>query len=194
MSPWPPWPRCLRGSPALAAGRIVKVSAPIGVPKGIEGFAFNLRRPVFADVRVREALGMMFDFEWMNTAFFGGVYRRSRSFFDDSEFSSAGRPASDKERALLAPFPGAVRDDVMEGRWRAPASDGTGRDRTVAKQAIEELEAAGYRLEGGRLVNAQGEALAFEITVRDRSEERLALAYARNLARIGVAADVRLVD
>ena len=106
---------------------------------------------------------------------------------------SAGRPRT-RERALLAPYPGAVRDDVMEGEWRAPVSDGSGRDRAIAKSALDELAAAGYSLRDGRLVDAHGAPLAFEILVRNREEERLALAYARNLARIGVAANVRLVD
>ena len=102
--------------PAVRDGRIVKESLPYGLPKGMEGFAFNTRRSIFADVRVREALGMMFDFEWINANFYGGLYRRSRSFFDDSELASAGRPADAGERALLAAFPGAVRDDILEGR------------------------------------------------------------------------------
>jgi peptide/nickel transport system substrate-binding protein len=180
--------------PALEAGRVVKQSLPIGVPKGIEGFAFNTRRPIFADVRVREALGMMFDFEWINAVFFSGVYRRSKSFFDDSELSSAGRPASDRERALLAPFPGAVRPDVMEGAWSPPVSNGSGRDRDIARKALEELAAAGYAIKGDALLDANGKRLAFEILVKNREEERLALTYSQSLARIGISADVRLVD
>jgi peptide/nickel transport system substrate-binding protein len=180
--------------PAARAGRVIKAAIPSGVPKGVSGLAFNTRRAPFADARVREALASMFDFEWINANLFAGAYKRSEGFFDDSELSSIGRPASDRERALLAPYPGAVRDDVREGRWRAPVSDGSGRDRAVAKNALEELAAAGYSLRDGRLVDAHGAPLAFEILVRNRDEERLALAYARNLARIGVSANVRLVD
>ena len=180
--------------PAARDGRIVKAAIESRLPKGVSGFAFNTRRPLFADVRVREALASMFDFEWINANLFAGAYRRSEGFFDDSELSSIGRPASAREQALLAPFPGAVRDDVMEGKWRAPVSDGSGRDRAIAKSALDELERAGYSLSGGRLIDGKGRALAFEILVRNREEERLALAYSRNLARIGVAANVRLVD
>ena len=180
--------------PAAKDGRVVTAAIPNGLPKGVSGFAFNTRRRTFADARVREALAGMFDFEWINANLYAGAYRRSEGFFDDSELSSVGRPASDRERALLAPFPGAVRDDVMEGRWRAPESDGTGRDRAAARRALDELENAGYVLEDGRLMDARGTPLAFEIMVKDREEERLALAYARNLARVGVAASVRLVD
>jgi peptide/nickel transport system substrate-binding protein len=180
--------------PAVKDGRILKAVIPNDLPKGVSGFAFNTRRPLFADPGVREALASMFDFEWINANLFAGAYKRSEGFFDDSELSSIGRPASDRERALLAPFPGAVRNDVMEGRWRAPVSDGTGRDRAIARRAIDQLEKAGYNLRGGSLVDGRGAPLAFEITVKNREEERLALAYARNLARVGVTANVRLVD
>ena len=180
--------------PAAKDGRIVKAAIESRLPKGVSGFAFNIRRPVFADVRVREALASMFDFEWINANLFDGAYKRSEGFFDDSDLSSIGRPASERERALLAPFPGAVREDVMEGKWRAPVSDGTGRDREIARHALDELAAAGYSLRDVSLVDAKGKPLAFEILVKNRDEERLALAYARNLARIGVNANVRLVD
>ncbi len=180
--------------PAAKDGRVVTAAIPDGLPKGVSGFAFNTRRRMFADPRVREALAAMFDFEWINANLYAGAYWRSEGFFDDSAFSSIGRPASERERALLAAFPGVVRDDIVEGRWRAPESDGSGWDRAVARRAIDELQDAGYVLRDGRLVDDRGTPLAFEITVQDREEERLALAYARNLARIGVNASVRLVD
>ena len=180
--------------PAIRDGRMIKEAAPIGLPKGMDGFAFNTRRPIFADARVREALAMMFDFEWINANLYGGAYTRSKSFFDDSELSSAGRPASPAERALLAPFPGAVRDDIMEGKWTPPVSDGSGLDRALARRALDLLGTAGYALKGSALVNAKGERLAFEFLVKNRQEERLALAYSQTLARIGVAATVRLID
>jgi peptide/nickel transport system substrate-binding protein len=180
--------------PAAKEGRVIKAAIESQLPKGVSGFAFNTRHPVFADRHVREALASMFDFEWINANLFGGAYKRSEGFFDDSDLSSIGRPASERERALLAPFPGTVRDDVMEGQWRASVSDGSGRDRAIPKRALDELIAAGYALRDGRLLDAHGAPLAFEILVKNRDEERLALAYARNLARIGVAANVRLVD
>ena len=179
---------------AVRDGRIVKRAVPNGLPKGVSGFAFNTRRPLFVDPRVREGLAMMFDFAWINANLYAGVYTRSRGFFDDSELSSAGRPASPAERALLAPFPGSVRDDVMEGRWAPPVSDGSGRDRALAHGALDLLGKAGYALRGDALTNARGQPLAFEILVKSRQEERLALAYSRSLARIGVNAVVRLVD
>jgi peptide/nickel transport system substrate-binding protein len=136
----------------------------------------------------------MFDFEWINANLFSGVYKRSRGFFDDSELSSIGRPASAAERALLAPFPGSVRAEAMEGNLAPPASDGSGRDRALARRALDELASAGYALTEHSLRDASGRRLAFEILVKNRQEERLALAYARSLERIGVAAEVRMVD
>src|SRR5271165_1530225 len=149
--------------PAARDGRIVKATIPNGLPKGVSGFAFNTRRALFADARVREALASMFDFEWINANLYAGAFQRSEGFFDDSELSSIGRPASAIERALLAPFPGAVRDDVMDGVWRAPVSDGTGRDRAVARRAIEELESAGYTLREGRMFDEHGAPLDFDM-------------------------------
>jgi peptide/nickel transport system substrate-binding protein len=179
--------------PALREGRVVKEALRNRSPKGMEGFAFNLRRNLFRDIRLREALGMMFDFEWINANFYSGLYTRTKSFFDESELSSSGRPASAAERALLAPFPGAVRDDILEGRWRPPVSDGSGRDREMARRALKMLAEAGYRIKGDTLMK-DGVAVAFEIMVKDRSQERLALNFAASLRRIGVHARVRLVD
>jgi peptide/nickel transport system substrate-binding protein len=180
--------------PAIKDGRIIKQALAYGLPKGIEGFAFNTRRAIFADRRVREALAMMFDFEWANSSLYAGVYRRSKSFFDDSELASADRPATPIERALLAPFPGAVREDVMDGRWTSPSSDGSGRDRAMARRALALLKEAGYSIKDGALADANGDRFTFEILVKNRQEERLSLAYAQSLARIGVNVAVRLVD
>ncbi len=179
--------------PAARDGRVMTEALKNDSPKGMEGFAFNTRRDLFKDMRLREALGMMFDFEWINANLYAGLYTRTKSFFDESDLSSTGRPASAKERALLAPFPGAVREDVLEGRWRPPVNDGTGRDREMAKRALALLAEAGYQLNDGALTK-DGVAVAFEIMVKDRNQERLALNYATSLKRIGVEARVRLVD
>ena len=179
--------------PAVRDGRVVTEALKNENPKGLEGFVFNTRRPLFQDIRLREALGMMFDFEWVNANLYSGLYTRTKSFFDESELSSSGRPASDAERKLLARFPGAVREDILEGRWRPPVNDGTGRDREMAKRALALLESAGYHVDGDAL-KKDGEPVSFEIMVKDRNQERLALNYASSLQRIGVEARVRLVD
>jgi peptide/nickel transport system substrate-binding protein len=181
--------------PAVRDGRIVKEAFANGLPKPATAFVFNTRRPVFSDIRVREAIGLLFDAEWVNRNFFFNLYRRSTSFFDDSELSCYHRPADARERALLAPFPNVVRADVLNGTWSPPVSDGSGRDRSHLKEALALLAAAGYELKGTQLHNrASGQPLAFEIMVSSRDEERLALAFANSLARAGIAAQVRQVD
>jgi peptide/nickel transport system substrate-binding protein len=179
--------------PARGNGDVAVDSLPLGGPKGFEGLAFNTRRAVFADPRLREALAMMFDFEWINANLFDGLFTRTRSFFDESDLSAAGRPASAAERALLAPFPGAARADILEGAWAPPVSDGSGRDRALARRALALAARAGWRLENGALRRA-GRPLAFEIMTASRAQERLALVYAGALRRIGVDARVRVVD
>ena len=178
---------------ARREGRVAVEALPLGGPKGMQGFAFNTRREKFADPRLREALAMMFDFEWINAHLFSNLYTRTKSFFDESELSSSGRPASAAERALLAPFPGAVRDDIMEGRWAPPRSTGDGHDRDMARRALALAASAGWRLQNGALTR-DGAPLKLEIMVANRDQERLALNYAGQLARIGVAAQVRTVD
>ena len=181
--------------PAVRDGRIVKESFPDGLPKVASNYVFNTRRPVFADIRVREAIALLFDFQWINRNFFYGLYKRSASFFDDSVLSSFHRPADAHERALLAPFPGAVRADVLDGTWSPPETDGSGHDRAPLRQALTLLQSAGYALEGTKLRNrSTGRQLAFEIMVTNRDDERLALAFSANLAHAGIDARVRLVD
>lgn len=181
--------------PAVREGRIVREALRFETPKGMTGLVFNTRRGIFADVRVREALGILFDFEWVNRNLFHGVYRRAGSFFSDSELSALGVAADAREKALLAAFPGAVRDDILAGTWTPSATDGSGRDREQARKALDLLKAAGYELQDGVLrKRASGEAFAFEITVTSRPQERLALNYAQSLSRLGIAASVRLID
>jgi peptide/nickel transport system substrate-binding protein len=181
--------------PAARDGRVIAEALPNGQPKGMEGFVFNTRRPLFADVRVREALGLLFDFEWINRNYFFDLYRRTGSYFEGSELSARGRPTDPRERELLAAYPNAVRPDVMAGTWAPPESDGSGRDREMLKRALTLLAAAGYDLKGTELrERASGRPFAFEILVTSRDRERLALAFARDLKRAGIAAKVRLLD
>lgn len=181
--------------PAVRDGRILRDTLRFKSPKGMTGLVFNTRRPLFADIRVREALGLMFDFEWVNRNLFHGVYRRAGSFFSDSDLSCLGLAADARETALLAAFPGSVRADILSGQWSPAASDGSGRDREQARKALDLLKAAGYELQDGALRRpGTAEPFAFEITVTNRPQERLALNYAASLGRIGVAVSVRLID
>ena len=181
--------------PAVRDHRVVKEEFAYGLPKIMTALAFNSRRAVFADMRVREAIAMLFDFEWINRSFFFGRYRRTASFFEDSELSARGRPADTAERALLAPFPGAVRDDVLEGTWSPPVSDGSGRDRETLRRALALLRDAGYEPAGTVLRHrGTGAPFGFEILVADRDQERLAIAFSQNLRRAGIELRIRAAD
>ncbi len=181
--------------PAVRAKQIVKESFSDGLPKGMAGFVFNTRRPIFADSRVREAITLLFDFEWINRNFFFGLCRRTESYFQGSELSSHARPASARERELLARFLGSVRSDILEGTWSLARSDGSGRDRAILGRALALLRSAGYELDGGLLRQADsGEPFVFEILVTTREQERIALSFARDLKRAGITANIRLVD
>jgi peptide/nickel transport system substrate-binding protein len=181
--------------PALRDGLVVKEALPTGTPKASSYFVFNTRRPVFRDVRVREAIASLFDFEWINHGYFFDLYRRTASYFPGSELSSHGRPAEARERELLGPYDDAVRPDVLQGTWSPPVSDGSGRDRAVLKRALDLFAAAGYELRGTLLAErATGRPLSFEIMVTARDDEHLALLFSQSLKRAGIAARVRVVD
>jgi peptide/nickel transport system substrate-binding protein len=180
---------------AVRDGRVIKEAFPTGVPKTSAYFVFNTRRAIFSDLRVREAISLLFDFEWINHSYFFDLYRRTASYFDGSELSSHGRPADGRERTLLAPFPDAVRADVLDGTWSPPVTDGSGRDRATLRRALDLLTAAGYELRGTELVERKsGRPFTFEILVTARDEERLALLFTQSLKRAGIAARVRMVD
>jgi len=180
--------------PAARDGRVNREQIAIGLPAGMTGLVFNTRRPVFADERVRQALIHLFNFEWVNKSFFHGLYKRSQSYFERSMLASVGKPADEHERTLLAPFPDAVLPDIMDGTWRVPESDGTPHNRANARKAFEMLEAAGYSLTGGRMVDKTGRQLSFEILASTTAQERLLGAFVGDLARLGIKARIRVVD
>ncbi|CDO61128.1 ABC transporter, periplasmic substrate-binding protein [Candidatus Phaeomarinobacter ectocarpi] len=180
--------------PAVKDGRIIREQLKKSTPSGMRALVFNTRRDVFSDINVRKALGMMFDFEWINKNLFYGLYTRTQSFYDNSELSSAGRPASPAEKALLAPFPDAVTPEIMASGYVAPRTDGSGRNRSQMRDALALLKEAGYTVQDAKLVDASGAQFAFEILVASPEDERLALTFARNLERLGIDAKIRNVD
>lgn len=181
--------------PAMRDGRVVKEEFDYGLPKGMQGLVFNTRRPVFADIRVREAVLQLFDFEWLNRTYFFNLYKRTASYFDASDLSAHGVAANARELELLKPYPGAVRADILAGQWAPPVTDGSGSDRTGLRRAFELFAQAGYGLKGTELVHrASGKPFSFEILTTTRDQERLALAYVRNLKRAGIHAQVRSID
>ncbi|MEO1694624.1 MAG: extracellular solute-binding protein [Pseudomonadota bacterium] len=181
--------------PAAASGRVVKRALDLGVPDGMRGLVFNTRRPIFSDVRVRRALTELFDFEWINRTLFNGLFARSASYFARSDLASTGRPMSEQETALFEGERTAVLPAIADGTWRLPKSEGSGRDRKALRRAVGLLRDAGYAIRDRRMVNTKtGEPLAFEFLARRKSEERLMLAFASTLKRIGIQVTVRTVD
>jgi len=180
---------------AVHDGLIVKAEFDIGLPAGMTALVFNTRRAVFSDPRVRRALMTLFDFEWVNRTLYNGLFKRTTSYFERSYLASTGRPADTRERALLAPFPNAVRPEFLEGTYQFPISDGSGQNRVNQKAAYALLTEAGMVLKGGRLINAKtGKPLAFEILANSNAQEALLLSYARSLEPLGIAVRVRVVD
>lgn len=181
--------------PAARRGEVIRDAIKPGTPEPTDTLVFNTRRPVFADVRVREALLNLFDFKWINRSYFFDLYTRSAGFFGGSELSAYGRAASDGERRLLQPYLPRLRTDILDGSYRLPESDGSGRDRAGLRRALDLLEQAGYQLDGTVLRQRDThQALAFELLVTTREQERIALAFARDLKRAGIAVSVRTVD
>jgi peptide/nickel transport system substrate-binding protein len=181
--------------PAARTGEVIREAIKIGTPQPSEYLVFNTRRPMFADIRVRQALTLLFDFEWINRNYFFGLYARSAGFFAGSELSAYGRAADDRERELLKPFASDIPVDILDGSYRLPVSDGSGRDRVTLRSALTLLSQAGYDLDGTVLRQRATKApFSFEILVTTRDQERIALAYLRDLKRAGIEATVRAVD
>lgn len=180
--------------PAAADGRVVKDEFETGLPSGMYGFVMNTRRPVFANRDVRVALAGLFDFEWANRNLLNRVYDRTVSYFDGSELASTGRAASEAERELLAPFPDAVLPAIMDGTWTPPSSDGSGRDREFLRRGLEALQAAGCKLDGRTMLAPDGTQLTFEIMLNGPSGQALATVWTRTLERLGIKAQIRIVD
>ncbi|MGL6059253.1 MAG: extracellular solute-binding protein [Bradyrhizobium sp.] len=181
--------------PAARSGDLIRDVVKPGMPQPSEFLVFNTRRPMFSDIRVRRALTLLFDFEWINKNYFFGLYGRKAGFFAGSELSAYERAADAREQELLKPYGALVPSDILEGSYRLPVTDGSGRDRASLRAALALLSDAGYDLEGTVLRQRTTKTpLAFEILVTTRDQERIALAYQRDLKRAGIEATIRAVD
>ena len=182
-------------SPALSAGLIKKELIPNKVPQGMQGFAFDTRKPLFQDAKVRDALTYLFDFEWTNKNLFYGAYTRSRSYFSNSDLAATGTPNPD-ELKLLEPLKGQIPDEVFSKQYDPPKTDGSGDIRENLRAALKLLGEAGWSVKSGKLVNAQGQPFQFEFLLsQDQADfERVVLPFAQNLKRIGIDMAVRSVD
>lgn len=172
--------------PAVADGRMVRETLPDGTPSGAQGFFVNLRRDKFKDIRVREALGLAFDYEWSNKKLFYGLYKRTTSFFENSDMRAEGKP-SPEELALLEPFRDKLAPAVFGDAVLPPVTDGSGINRDNLKKASTLLVAAGATGKGAS-------PLAIEFLLHEQGFVRIVEPYVNSLRSIGVNASIRLVD
>ncbi len=180
--------------PAVRKGWLKKVQFAQERPAGMQAFVFNTRRPLFADRKVREALNYAFDFEWTNRVLFFGQYKRSESYFSNSELASRGLPEG-LERTVLDRYRGRVPEEVFDREYRAPVTDGSGWPRANLLNALALLNEAGWVVRDMKLVDERtGEPMRFEILIVSPTFERIILPFVRNLKRLGIDARIRLVD
>lgn len=180
--------------PAVQSGAVIKDEFTPKTPSGMLGFVFNTRRPIFADAKLRQGLAMAFDFEWVNKNLFDNAYTRTQSFWQNSNLSYLDTPADDRELSLLGDIRNRINPKVLDGSYRLPVTDATGRDRNVLREAVTLLREAGYSIKDGKMLDAKGTALSFEIMTQNEGQEKLALAYQRFLAALGISVSVRTVD
>lgn len=180
-------------APPVKDGRISKEEIENQRPSGMQAFVYNIRRPLFQDPKVREALSYAFDFEWSNKQFAFGTYTRTDSYFENSELASSGLPSAE-ELALLEPHRGKIPDEVFTKTYAPPISDGSGNNRANLRTAMKLLDEAGWKLGADGIREKDGQRLEFEILDSNPVFERWVLPFLKNLERIGVKANFRVVD
>ncbi|MCW5725929.1 extracellular solute-binding protein [Parvibaculum sp.] len=179
--------------PAVRDGRVKLLTLPDDTPSGAQGWFLNTRREKFKDPRVREALGLAFDFEWTNKNLFYGLYKRTESYFENSPMKAEGEPDA-AELALLEPFRDVLPAAVFGPAIVPPASDGSGQDRGLLRRAATLLDEAGWRIAEGMRRNADGQTLSVEFLDDEPMFERIVAPLVKNLRLLGVAATIRQVD
>jgi microcin C transport system substrate-binding protein len=179
--------------PAVRDGRVKLLTLPDNTPSGAQGWFLNTRREKFKDPRVREALGLAFDFEWTNKNLFYGLYKRTESYFENSPMKAEGEP-DPAELVLLEPFRDTLPETVFGPAITPPASDGSGQDRQLLRRAGQLLDEAGWHVEDGTRRNAEGQALSVEFLDDEPMFERIVAPLVKNLRLLGIAAKIRQVD
>ena len=179
--------------PPIKDGRIKRETLPDASPSGFQAFFLNVRRDKFRDPRVRQAIGLLFDFAWTNANLFYGLYDRTRSIFQNSDLMAEGAPGP-AELALLEPYRGELPPEVFETAYVPPATDGTGNIRPQLRQAVALFNDAGWKIENGAMTGPDGTPMQVEFLSFLAGFERIVLPYVRNLERIGIKASFRLVE
>lgn len=180
--------------PALAAGSVKKEMLLHGRPTGMQAFAFNIRRSKFQDPRVRLALAYCFDFEWSNAKLFYGQYKRTTSYFENSDMAARGLP-SKEELAILNPYKDQLPEEVFTEEYSVPTTDGSGQMRDNLRTAATLLQEAGWEIQDNKLTHSEtGEVMEIEILLGSPGFERIMSPFKENLARVGVIATIRTVE
>lgn len=180
-------------SPAVTEKRLLLEVLPDKNPSGTQGFWINTRKPKFADIRVRQALDLAFDFEWTNKKLFNDLYLRTTSFFENSPMKAVG-PSSADEVKLLEPFRDRLPKSAFGQPYMPPVSDASGSDSKLLRHANRLLNEAGWTLKDGKRTNAKGEVLEIEFPITDDTAERLLTPYVANLETIGIKTSMRRLD
>ncbi|VVM59541.1 HTH-type transcriptional regulator SgrR [Pseudomonas fluorescens] len=179
--------------PAVREGRLIKEELPNGNPTGMQGFVFNLRKPMFQDVRVRKALSLLLDYEWTNKQLFNGAYTRTSSYFENSDMA-ATQPATPDELKILEPLRGKIPEQAFTEVFKNPVSDGSGMIREQQRQAYKLLQEAGWKIVDDKMVDAQGKPVVIEFLLAQTEFERVLLPFKRNLADLGIELTLRRVE
>lgn len=179
--------------PAVTKGLVKKESLERSLPTGMQAFAMNTRRAIFSDRRVREALGEVFDFEWMNKNLFYGAYARTESYFSSSDYASSGLPVG-PELAILGKYRDKLPPSVFSRPFKLRVTDGSGNNREGLRRAVDLFKEAGWNIVDHKLVDSGGHQFSFEILLNSPGYERVALPYVQSLQRLGMDVRVRTVD
>ena len=179
--------------PAVRENKVIKEKFPIRSSGRMQGWAFNLRRPLFQDVRLRRAFNYAFDFEEMNRQLSTGEYSRDNSYFEGNELASSGLPQG-LELQILEPLRDKVPPEVFTTAYQNPVNGNPENVRTNLREATRLLKEAGFEVKDRKLIDPKGQPVSLEILCRDPGDERIALFYKPSLERLGVAASVRTVD
>ncbi len=173
---------------------IIKEEQPNDAAQDARWLAFNIQRPVFEDRKVREAIGLAFDFEWMNKALFYGAYSRANSYFQNTEYAARDYPDA-AELTLLGPMKKDLPPEVFTTIYNPPKSSGNGFDRDNLLKALTLLKAAGWELKDQKLINVKtGKPFTFELLIGSTGNTQWVLPFQHNLQRLGITMDVRQVD
>ncbi len=180
--------------PAFDAGHIVKEEIPHEIPQGTQCLVFNIQRPLFSDLKVRMALNLVFDFEWMNKNLFYDQYTRTRSFFTNTKYEAKGLP-SKEELAILEPIRSRIPAEVFTKEYNPPRTDGSGTIRDQVRDALRLLKEGGWEIKDRKLTNVKtGKPFEFELLLYSPTLERVAIPFQKNLERLGITMNIRMVD